>query len=97
MPDLVLLGVQVLLRAVTDGLADARARMAARRCRRSPPGSRPGPARIWNAGRPPYWRYSCRISGVLANRFGRMISTTSVAVSSVKYSISSCLVFRQVK
>ena len=38
------------------------------------------------AARPPVCRYSCRMSGVFANRFGRMYSRTSVCVSSVKYS-----------
>jgi hypothetical protein len=28
-------------------------------------------------GRPPYWRYSVRMSGVLTNRFGRMKSAVS--------------------
>ena len=73
-PDLVLLGIEIFLRAVTHGLARRRARTAAHRSRMWPPASRPAPARIMNPGRPPYWRYSGRISGVLANRFGRMIS-----------------------
>src|SRR5829696_824026 len=53
--------------------------------------------RTWNAGRPPCCRYSCRMSGVLANRFGRMYSRTPVCVSSVKYSVNSSRVLRQVK
>src|SRR3954454_11643469 len=53
--------------------------------------------RAWKAGRPPCCRYSCRMSGVLANRFGRMYSRTSVCVSSVKYSVSSSFELRHVK
>ncbi len=53
--------------------------------------------RIWNAGRPPCCRYSCRMSGVFANRFGRMYSRTSVLVSSVKYSVISSFAVRHVK
>src|SRR5688572_4109726 len=37
------------------------------------------------------------MSGVLGHRLGRNTSRTSVCVSSVKYSVSSCLVLRQVK
>ena len=37
------------------------------------------------------------MSGVLVNRFGRRYSRTGVEVSSVKYSVSSAFVFRQVK
>jgi hypothetical protein len=49
-----------------------------------------------NAGRPPYCRYSGRMSGVLGQKFGRKYSRPG-RVSSVKYSVSSRLVLRQVK
>ena len=37
------------------------------------------------------------MSGVLAKKFGRMYSRTGVCVSSVRYSVKSCLVLRQEK
>src|SRR5262245_25100864 len=37
------------------------------------------------------------MSGVLVNRFGRKTSASAGSESSVKYSVSSCLLFRQVK
>jgi len=60
-------------------------------------GGNAGSSRTLKAAGPPRWRYAWRMSGVFANRFGRMYSRTPVCVSSVKYSVSSGFVFRQVK
>ncbi len=53
-------------------------------------------ARIANAARPPVCRCTGRMSGVLAKKFGRMNAALSPD-SSVRYSVSSCFVVRQVK
>ncbi len=53
-------------------------------------------ARILNAGGPPCWRYSFRMSGVLAKKFGRM-QVAAGPDSSSMYSVSSSAVLRQVK
>ena len=50
-----------------------------------------------NAGRPPSWRIGDKISGVFGHKLPRKYSRISVCVSSVKYSVSSSFVFRQVK
>src|SRR5215469_332645 len=50
-----------------------------------------------NADRPPTWRASERISGVLGQRFARKKSRTSERESSVKYAVISSFVLRQVK
>jgi hypothetical protein len=53
-------------------------------------------ARILNAGWPPYWRYSWRMSGVLTKKFGR--STCEVSWdTSRRYSSISNRLLRQVK
>src|SRR5678809_193784 len=54
-------------------------------------------ARTMNAGRPPCCRYSCRMSGVWGQMFGRKYSREGSCDSSVKYSCSSHFVLRQVK
>src|SRR5713101_9887781 len=54
-------------------------------------------ARILNAGGPPRWRISGRMSGVLQKRLPRKYSAMSDRVSSSKYSVSSSLKLRQVK
>src|SRR5205814_6585791 len=54
-------------------------------------------SRITNAGRPPYCRYSVRMSGVLGQAFGRKKSLSGGFVMALKYSVSSYLVFRQAK
>ena len=54
-------------------------------------------ARIRNPGRPDVCRKYGLMSGVLTKRCGRKKSFASEVVSSVKYSVSSCLVLRQVK
>ena len=46
---------------------------------------------------PPNWRYSVSMSGVFGHKLGRKNSRTSVWARSVKYSVISGLVFRQVK
>jgi len=51
--------------------------------------------RASNAGRPPATRYSCRMSGVFAKRFGRYVSFHSS--SSATSSSSSQRVFFHVK
>ena len=53
-------------------------------------------ARSLNAAGPPYCRNSCRMSGVFGQKFGRMYAAGSPD-SSVRYSVSSALVVRQVK
>src|SRR5438105_445326 len=53
--------------------------------------------RAMNAGRPPCCRYSCRMSGVFGQTFGRKYSRDGCCASSVKYSVSSQRVLRQVK
>src|SRR4051812_5029181 len=53
--------------------------------------------RIENAGRPPYWRYSVRMSGVFGQAFGRKKSLTGGFVTSSKYSCNSKLVLRHAK
>src|SRR5437868_10071496 len=50
-----------------------------------------------NAGRPPCWRCSGRMSGVFGQRLTSMKSAVGGWVSSLKYSSISCLKFRQVK
>src|SRR5258708_40311301 len=50
-----------------------------------------------NAGRPPYWRYSERISGVFGQAFGRKKSLTGGFVICPKYSVSSYFVLRHAK
>ena len=51
-----------------------------------------------NAARPPYCRYSGRMSGVFGQHVGpEVLARRARCVSSVKYSVSSCLVLRQVK
>src|SRR5688572_8089718 len=50
-----------------------------------------------NAPRPPVWRYSVRMSGVLGQKFGRKNSAGSPRVSSVEYSRNSQAEFRQAK
>src|SRR5205807_8386379 len=47
--------------------------------------------------RPPCCRYSCRMSGVFGQTFGRKYSRDGCCASSVKYSVSSQRVLRQVK
>ena len=54
-------------------------------------------ARIRNPARPEVCRKSGLISGVLTKKCGRKKSRTGGAFSSVRYSVSSCLVLRQVK
>ena len=54
-------------------------------------------SRTLNAARPPVCRYSGKISGVLAKKFGRRYSACSVVVNSVRYSSNSWRVLRQVK
>src|SRR6266571_2564644 len=53
--------------------------------------------RILNAGGPPRWRISGRMSGVLQKRLPRKYSAMSDRVSSSRYSVSSSLKLRQVK
>src|SRR5579864_6695273 len=53
--------------------------------------------RAWNAGRPPVWRYSVRISGVFGHRFGRKNSRIGGCESSVKYWYSSHAELRHAK
>ena len=93
--DLVLLGVQVLLRARDGGvLAELVAAVdPVERTRGSPPARAASGTR---AG-PPCWRMGGRMSGVFVKKFPRKYSAISPRVSSVRYSISSCLKFRQVK
>src|SRR5687768_2972436 len=50
-----------------------------------------------NAGRPPVWRYSVRMSGVLGQKFGRKKSRIGDRLSSVRYCSSSHFVLRQAK
>src|ERR1700731_1986688 len=49
------------------------------------------------AGRPPSCRKTGRMSGVLVKKFARKYSLAGYAVSSVRYSINSDFVLRQVK
>src|SRR5437764_211781 len=49
------------------------------------------------AGRPPSCRNTGRMSGVLVKKFGRKYSLAAPCVSSVRYSVSSAFVLRQVK
>src|SRR5450759_5079355 len=51
--------------------------------------------RVIKAGRPPYCRYSARMSGVFGQRFTPKNSATSVCVSSLRYSVNSRLLLRQ--
>src|SRR5438132_2618101 len=53
--------------------------------------------RMAKAARPPFWRYSVRMSGVFGHRLGRKKSTTGGWVSSLKYCISSHEVLRHAK
>src|SRR5918992_5761144 len=53
--------------------------------------------RVWNAGGPPCTRYSLRMSGVLAKKFGRQYSCIPEWASSSMYSVSSWRPFFQVK
>src|ERR1700686_719848 len=50
-----------------------------------------------NAGRPPFCRYSFKMSGVFGHKFGRKNSLTGGSLISVKYSVSSALVFFHAK
>jgi ribosomal protein L37E len=50
-----------------------------------------------NAARPPYCSASVRMSGVFGQTFGRKYSRPGPCASSVKYSVSSCLVLRHAK
>src|SRR6266581_1464949 len=50
-----------------------------------------------NAGRPPYCKYSVRMSGVFGHALGRKKSLTGGLVISWKYSVSSCFVLRHAK
>src|SRR5690348_17376626 len=50
-----------------------------------------------NAGRPPYCRYSVRMSGVFGQALGRKKSLTGGLVISLKYCVSSYFVLRQAK
>src|SRR6266481_228005 len=52
---------------------------------------------MMNAGLPPYWRYSVRISGVFGQAFGRKKSLTGGFVICSKYSVSSYFVLRHAK
>src|SRR3954468_10066256 len=54
-------------------------------------------SRIVNAGRPPYCRYSVRMSGVFGHAFGRKKSLMGGFVISSKYSVSSYFVLRHAK
>src|ERR1043165_7794059 len=53
--------------------------------------------RMLNAGRPPYCRYSVRMSGVFGQALGRKKSLTGGLVISSKYSVNSNFVLRQAK
>ena len=53
-------------------------------------------SRASNAGLPPFWRYSWRMSGVLAKKLGRKNSGIVEWVSWCMYSVSSHFVFFQV-
>src|SRR5436309_13085029 len=53
--------------------------------------------RMMNAARPPYCRYSVRMSGVFGQAFGRRNSLTGGLVIWLKYWVSSYFVFRQAK
>src|ERR1700693_1997660 len=50
-----------------------------------------------NAGRPPFCRYSFKMSGVFGHKLGRKKSLTGGSVISVKYSVSSAFVFFHAK
>ena len=67
---LVLLGVEVLLGAVRDRLVLERLE-ARSRCRSDGESVAASTSRASNAGGPPSWRYSWRMSGVFTNTFGR--------------------------
>src|ERR671915_1054246 len=53
--------------------------------------------RVSKAGGPPWTRYSLRMSGVLAKKFGRQYSCMPESASSCMYSVSSWREFFQVK
>ncbi len=53
--------------------------------------------RILKAGRPPSWRMTGKMSGVLVKKLPRKYSAISDWVSSVRYSVISRLKLRHVK
>ena len=67
------------------------------RCRTAEDSVAASSRRTRNAGRPPFTRYSLRMSGVFAKRLPRKYSTHRACVSSSKYSRSSHALFFHVK